>query len=610
MKGSIFDGSHDKKSIYFYNVHIHDNNINMSQYHPINFTPKTKRRKFPSQVRYIGNTPTIENVSIGQRKRGRPRKKPRETIVEDDNIVKWIVDNFTPSYTPKKEVIECTHSQYQDPPTIEQKKMPIGEGLRDRVVIARFVGNAKLSKEDEESLRQLFVEYFPTKKSFIDSEEEVVKFLLSYQSSEIKEIIKHSEDLVQSVTPLCDEEVKIVKHATRVKVETIRFYERLMKLLYEDIEKKTTHDKGVTSEDNYVTGEVECVSKIIHNDMVRIYDNKIFDYEEQIISLKYEVASLKKKVQNHDVACQTDVIFCTTVAYYETEGFDPPNEYENDNFQNNDIDTTNETINNIDYDNYDENEKIVMIDVENTSFSSIYTTNSETESSDESERNVDVTEHVDQDQYEDIGENDHENVDQHQYEDVNENDYEHVDDKHNNEHKDDTESVYNDVNDSDHDDDYSNINSLLNELSTLREVRRRSNVDEIDTENVNEIDSEHLDDIDTENVDDTDIERVDEIDNEHVDDIEPETHSSSITDVSHEVTSLTIGSLKNDMNEDDIMTCSVCWDNLTNDTYRAGVLCAHPMCKTCWNDWLKKGGKECPTCRQKLRARGRPRRNL
>jgi len=62
--------------------------------------PIGQRRKFPAQVRYTEDTikpePREENSpNPGKKKRGRPRKEPRQTIIigPDEDIVKWIVEN-------------------------------------------------------------------------------------------------------------------------------------------------------------------------------------------------------------------------------------------------------------------------------------------------------------------------------------------------------------------------------------------------------------------------------------------------------------------------------------------------------------------------------------
>lgn len=58
-------------------------------------------------------------------------------------------------------------------------------------------------------------------------------------------------------------------------------------------------------------------------------------------------------------------------------------------------------------------------------------------------------------------------------------------------------------------------------------------------------------------------------------------------------------------------TCSICWDTLSDETYRIGENCAHPLCVYCWVDYTHRGANECPVCRQllkKTRGRGRPRR--
>lgn len=60
-----------------------------------------KRIRFPSQVRYVeeekkegeGEKEKKEETEP-KKKRGRKKKEPRKVIVEDDNIVKWIVENF------------------------------------------------------------------------------------------------------------------------------------------------------------------------------------------------------------------------------------------------------------------------------------------------------------------------------------------------------------------------------------------------------------------------------------------------------------------------------------------------------------------------------------
>ena len=60
-------------------------------------------------------------------------------------------------------------------------------------------------------------------------------------------------------------------------------------------------------------------------------------------------------------------------------------------------------------------------------------------------------------------------------------------------------------------------------------------------------------------------------------------------------------------------TCSICCDTLSDETYRIGENCAHPLCVYCWVDYTDRGANECPVCSQllkKRRGRGRPRRNM
>lgn len=54
--------------------------------------PTEKRIRFPSQVRYIEEEKKEEPEP--KKKRGRKKKEPRKVVVEHDNIVKWIVENF------------------------------------------------------------------------------------------------------------------------------------------------------------------------------------------------------------------------------------------------------------------------------------------------------------------------------------------------------------------------------------------------------------------------------------------------------------------------------------------------------------------------------------
>lgn len=55
----------------------------------------TKRIRFPPQVKeeHVEENIPEKEEDCSKKKRGRPKKEPRKVVVEDDNIVKWIVDN-------------------------------------------------------------------------------------------------------------------------------------------------------------------------------------------------------------------------------------------------------------------------------------------------------------------------------------------------------------------------------------------------------------------------------------------------------------------------------------------------------------------------------------
>ena len=53
----------------------------------------TKRIRFPSQVKYVEENIPEKEEDCSKKKRGRPKKEPRKVVVEEDNIVKWIVEN-------------------------------------------------------------------------------------------------------------------------------------------------------------------------------------------------------------------------------------------------------------------------------------------------------------------------------------------------------------------------------------------------------------------------------------------------------------------------------------------------------------------------------------
>jgi hypothetical protein len=65
------------------------------------------------------------------------------------------------------------------------------------------------------------------------------------------------------------------------------------------------------------------------------------------------------------------------------------------------------------------------------------------------------------------------------------------------------------------------------------------------------------------------------------------------------------------VDEDDELICSICWDTLEDETIQFGENCAHPFCKSCWDDYHKstRHNRSCPVCRTLLKAkrgRGRP----
>jgi hypothetical protein len=48
------------------------------------------------------NNKSNNKQSNSKNKRGRKKKEPRKVVVEDDNIVKWIVENYNPSLVKNK----------------------------------------------------------------------------------------------------------------------------------------------------------------------------------------------------------------------------------------------------------------------------------------------------------------------------------------------------------------------------------------------------------------------------------------------------------------------------------------------------------------------------
>ena len=57
-----------------------------------------KRVRFPSQVKYTEEIISQKEENDAEKKRGRPKKQPRKVVVEDDDIVMWIVQNVPPIY--------------------------------------------------------------------------------------------------------------------------------------------------------------------------------------------------------------------------------------------------------------------------------------------------------------------------------------------------------------------------------------------------------------------------------------------------------------------------------------------------------------------------------
>ena len=53
-----------------------------------------KKIRLPPRVKYVEEVIPEKEENDSKKKRGRPKKEPRKVVVEDDNIVKWIVDNY------------------------------------------------------------------------------------------------------------------------------------------------------------------------------------------------------------------------------------------------------------------------------------------------------------------------------------------------------------------------------------------------------------------------------------------------------------------------------------------------------------------------------------
>jgi hypothetical protein len=186
--------------------------------------------------------------------------------------------------------------------------------------------------------------------------------------------------------------------------------------------------------------------------------------------------------------------------------------------------------------------------------------------------------------------------------------------------------------------DYSGVNSTLNELAMLREVRKRHGAIQMDTPEENKT----LNDLDEQTIDQTEV--VDVIDltidelSSRVGEVDlsgPETCSSprsspinqlaqsasSVPPLSQkeiERTLVQMGTISEDRLNDDEdyirLECPICYCELNTDVDSdyytgccVGQFCGHAMCETCWKEYRARKNKTCPVCKQLLfMGRGRP----
>lgn len=190
--------------------------------------------------------------------------------------------------------------------------------------------------------------------------------------------------------------------------------------------------------------------------------------------------------------------------------------------------------------------------------------------------------------------------------------------------------------------DYSGVNSTLNELAMLREVRKRHGAIEMDTDEENKT----LNDLDEQTLDQTEVFDVvdltiDELSSRvgEVDLSGPETSSASPGDscdsprnptTQHvpsipplsqkeiEQTLVQMGTISEDQHNNDEnyirLECPICYCELNTDIDSdyytgccVGQFCGHAMCETCWKEYRARKNKTCPVCKQLLfMGRGRP----
>ena len=153
--------------------------------------------------------------------------------------------------------------------------------------------------------------------------------------------------------------------------------------------------------------------------------------------------------------------------------------------------------------------------------------------------------------------------------------------------------------------DYVGINTMLNELAAMREIRRRHGAFNMDNENETEELKEITSHVGPEESLDEDEEK--EKDEEKEEDKEEQTQDIE------EITELT-AKLHMDTKEEEHLECPICYSVLNTDTdspdYTGcciGQFCGHALCETCWKDYRRRRNKICPVCKQLLFiGRGRP----
>lgn len=185
--------------------------------------------------------------------------------------------------------------------------------------------------------------------------------------------------------------------------------------------------------------------------------------------------------------------------------------------------------------------------------------------------------------------------------------------------------------------DYSGVNTTLNELAMLREVRKRHGAIQMDTPEENktlhDLDEQTMDQ--KEEVDVIDL-TIDELSSRvgEVDLSEPEICSSPcsspINQLAQSASSVPLLSQKEieralvhmgTISEDQLndegyirLECPICYCELNTDIDSdyytgccVGQFCGHAMCGTCWKEYRARKNKTCPVCKQLLfMGRGRP----